>query len=47
MLPDSNGLGRVLNKMVVDKIKKWIEGGGTLIAIGGSAGFAANKEGNS
>ena len=44
ILPDGNGLGRVLEEKVVDKLKKWIEDGGTLIAVGGSAGFVADKD---
>ena len=34
----------MLDKKAVEKIKRWIEGGGTLIAIGNSAGFAAHKD---
>jgi uncharacterized membrane protein len=44
ILPDSNNLGRVLDDVVVDKIKGWVENGGTLIAVGGSASFAADKD---
>ncbi len=44
VIPDSGDIGRVLDKKAVEKIKRWIEGGGTLIAIGNSAGFAANKD---
>ncbi len=44
VLPDSGGLSRVLDESSVRKIKGWIEDGGTLIAIGDSAAFAAGKE---
>jgi len=44
VLPDGRDLGRVINKKAVEKIKKWIENGGTLIAIGNSAAFAAGKD---
>ena len=45
ILPNSNSLGRVLDDKAVDKIKGWVENGGTLIAVGGSAAFAADKSG--
>jgi len=44
ILPDSGNLGPVLDAKAVEKIKKWIEGGGTLIAVGGSAAFVAGKD---
>jgi len=44
VIPDSGDIGRVLDKKAVEKIKKWVEDGGTLIAIGNSAAFAANKD---
>ncbi|MDH4239444.1 MAG: M14 family metallopeptidase [Phycisphaerae bacterium] len=44
VLPDGSDLGRVLNTKAVEKIKRWIENGGTLIAIGNSAAFAAGKD---
>ncbi|KPL20115.1 MAG: hypothetical protein AMJ75_12300 [Phycisphaerae bacterium SM1_79] len=44
VLPDGRDLGRVLNKKAVEKIKRWIENGGTLIAIGNSAAFAADED---
>jgi hypothetical protein len=44
VLPDGRDLGRVLNTKAVEKIKRWIENGGTLIAIGSSAAFAAGKD---
>ncbi|MFQ6034546.1 MAG: M14 family metallopeptidase [Sedimentisphaerales bacterium] len=44
VLPDSSRLERVLDKKAVEKIKKWIEGGGTLIAIGNSAAWACDKD---
>ena len=40
ILPDSGGLERVLSDGTVEKIKRWVQSGGTLIAIGGSAAFA-------
>jgi uncharacterized membrane protein len=45
ILPDSNSLGGVLDDIAVDKIKGWVENGGTLIAVGGSASFAGDKDG--
>jgi len=44
VLPDGRDLGRVLNTKAVEKIKSWVENGGTLIAIGNSAAFAAGKD---
>lgn len=44
VLPDSGNLGSVLDKKAVEKIKRWAEGGGTLIAVGGSAAFVAGKD---
>jgi hypothetical protein len=44
VLPDGGDLGRVLNDKAVEKIKRWVEGGGTLIAIGSSAAFATGKD---
>lgn len=44
ILPESGNLGAVLDKEAVEKLKKWVEGGGTLIALGGSAAFAAGKD---
>jgi hypothetical protein len=41
ILPDSTGFGRMLGEAAVEKIKQWVENGGTLIAAGGSASFAA------
>ena len=34
-----------MDDKAVDKIKGWVENGGTLIAVGGSAAFAAEKNG--
>lgn len=44
ILPDSGGLGRVVNAEAVKKIKSWVEAGGTLICVGGSAAFAAGED---
>ncbi|MFC1604305.1 M14 family metallopeptidase [Planctomycetota bacterium] len=44
VLPDSGNLGAVLDEKAVEKIKRWAEGGGTLIAVGGSAAFVAGKD---
>jgi hypothetical protein len=41
ILPDSGGLKGALDKEAVGKIKQWVENGGTLIAIAGSAAFVA------
>ncbi len=44
VLPDGGDLGRVLNAKAVEKIKRWVEAGGTLIAVGSSAAFATGKD---
>lgn len=44
ILPDCRDLGRVLDAEAVKKIKRWVENGGTLIAVGGSAVFASGKD---
>jgi hypothetical protein len=44
ILPDGGDLSPVLDEKAVEKLKKWIEGGGTLIAIGSSAAFVAGKD---
>ena len=44
ILPDGGDLGPVLDDKAVEKLKKWIEGGGTLIATGSSAAFVAGKD---
>ncbi len=44
ILPDGGDLGPVLDKKAVEKLKKWIEGGGTLIAAGSSAAYVAGKD---
>ncbi|KPL23937.1 MAG: hypothetical protein AMJ75_04985 [Phycisphaerae bacterium SM1_79] len=44
ILPESSRLERVIDDKVLEKIKRWVEGGGTLIASGSSAAFAADKE---
>jgi hypothetical protein len=42
ILPDSAGLEKILTGESVEKIKQWVDAGGTLIAIAGSAAFAAD-----
>jgi len=37
-------LGSMLNASVRKRLKRWVEAGGTLIAIGGSAAFLAGKD---
>ena len=47
VLPHSRrggALGGVLNDGVRKNLKRWLESGGTLIALGGSASFLASKE---
>jgi hypothetical protein len=44
ILPSGGRLGSVLDEKAVKKLKGWVEDGGTLIAIGGSAAFVAGKE---
>jgi len=44
VLPEGGGLGRVLGAAERQKIKRWVEAGGTLIALGRSAAFLAQKE---
>jgi len=44
ILPSSNGLDRIIDDKALKKIKRWIEEGGTLIALGNSAVFLAGKE---
>jgi len=45
ILPESSGLDRVIDNKGQEKIKRWIEAGGTLIAMGKSAAFLAGKDG--
>jgi len=44
IMPDSYGLGRVFGDGTAGKIKRWVEGGGTLIAIGASAAYLAQPD---
>lgn len=44
ILPESRGLGAVLDSGSLEKIERWVENGGTLIAIGSSAVFLANED---
>jgi len=44
VLPDSQGLERVIAEEDTEKMKEWVEGGGTLICIDGSAMFASGEE---
>ncbi|MHC4437171.1 MAG: M14 family metallopeptidase [Planctomycetota bacterium] len=44
ILPSSGGLDRVIDDKALQKIKRWVEEGGTLIASGSSAVFLAGKE---
>ena len=37
-------LGAVLDEAVTKKIKRWVEGGGTLVALGGAAAFFADEK---
>jgi hypothetical protein len=39
---ESQAIGRVLGKSGVAKLRTWVEAGGTLIALGGSAAFVAD-----
>ncbi len=40
----TSGLPAVLNESVCKKLKKWVDAGGTLIAMGGSAAYLANPD---
>lgn len=44
ILPSGYGLNRIINETARNRIKRWVEAGGTLISWGSSAAFAANKE---
>jgi len=44
VLPESHSLKSVLDDETIEKIKGWVEDGGTLIAIGSSAAFLADED---
>jgi hypothetical protein len=44
IMPDCSGLGRVFGDGTVGKIRRWVEGGGTLIAVGSSASYLAQSD---
>ncbi len=44
IMPDCSGLGRVFGDGTVGKLRRWVEGGGTLIAVGSSAAYLARSE---
>lgn len=43
ILPEISGAERLLDNGVRDKLKQWVQAGGTLIATGNSAAFLANQ----
>ena len=43
ILPEGNGYASAIRGEGVDKLKAWIRGGGTVIAIGGGAAFLRSK----
>lgn len=46
VIPEARGggaLSAIINDGVLEKLGKWVEGGGTLVAIGASAAFFANE----
>ncbi|MHC4911649.1 MAG: hypothetical protein ACYTE5_01435, partial [Planctomycetota bacterium] len=44
ILPETSRLQRVIDDKGLEKIKRWVQDGGTLIASGSSTAFAADKE---
>jgi hypothetical protein len=47
VLPDAwsgEGMAAILDEGARKKLRSWVEGGGTLVAIGGSAAFLADKD---
>ncbi|MFC1766918.1 hypothetical protein ACFL6U_33190, partial [Planctomycetota bacterium] len=46
LLPESHGLNRILDEPLLNKLKRWVEAGGTLIAVGDSAAHLAHEDRN-
>jgi hypothetical protein len=43
ILPDGNSFGASMGKSAAERLKSWTDDGGTLIAMGGSAGYCADS----